>query len=760
MKSVLFMFILALFTSIVYSSELMTGSVKGKVTDLSTQQPLEGVNIVIAGMNKGTVTNEKGDYLLEGIPSGRYEIRASIIGFITAVTSEVIVNNVRPSEVDFQLQSSAITLNSVTVRSDYFRKNSAESNSIANFSFEEIRRSAGGFEDVVRAISALPGIAQAEAGRNDMIVRGGAPSENLYTVDNTVIPNINHFGSQGSSGGPLSYIDLNFVRDIDLSTGGFSSAYGDKISSVMKINLREGRKDRFGGKLTISATQFGLNAEGPLGEKANFLFSARRSYLDLIFKAAGFGFVPEYYDLLNKISFSVDNNNSISFLFIGALDKINYFNNTSDQRFTNSKTLGNDQSQYVSALSLKHLFNKGFLNLSLNRNYTKFNFSQKDTLQNPIFLNKSVEQENNLQTDILFKPSQASEISAGILFKIIRFNSDIKLPFFKTSFGDTLQISSLNKSEKFQKIGSFIQYYSRISSLIGLTAGLRMDYFNGIKNPWTISPRISLSIFADEITTINMSAGLYYQTPSYIWLLGDERNRELKSIRSTHYILGLEKRLREDLQLRVEGFFKFYDDYPVSTLRPYLILSNTGTGFGGSEDNFSSFALEYLVNKGKGNARGIELLLQKKSSNDSYYGIASITYSWADFKALDNIKRPGNFDQRFILNLSGGYIFNENWESSIKFRYASGRPYTPFNQDGTQSINGYNSLRFNSTHSLDIRVDRRWNFENWALITYIDIQNVYNRKNISSISWDERKNSVKDPSSIGILPSIGFSAEF
>lgn len=204
MKSVLFMLILVLFTSILNSSELLTGSVKGKVIDLSTQQPLEGVNIIITGMNKGTVTNEKGEYLLEGIPPGRYEIRASMIGFITAAISEVIVNNVRPAEVDFQLQSSAITLNSITVRSDYFRKNSTEFNSVANFSFEEIRRSAGGFEDVVRAISALPGIAQAEAGRNDMIVRGGAPSENLYTVDNTVIPNINHFGSQGSSGGPLS----------------------------------------------------------------------------------------------------------------------------------------------------------------------------------------------------------------------------------------------------------------------------------------------------------------------------------------------------------------------------------------------------------------------------------------------------------------------------------------------------------------------------------------------------------------------------
>ncbi|MGE5679482.1 MAG: TonB-dependent receptor [Bacillota bacterium] len=739
---------------------MASGVIKGKVIEKSTMQPLPGANVVIPGTSMGAAADENGEYKIENVPAGRYSLQASMTGYLTAVETEVVVNNVRPAEVDFVLSESTVTLNTVTVQSDYFRKDPASVNSTANFSYEEIRRAPGGFEDVVRALSTLPGIAQADAGRNDLIVRGGAPSENLYTVDEIVIPNINHFGTQGSSGGPLSYIDLNYVKDVNLSTGGFAAGYGDKLSSVMNIKLGEGRKDRLGGKATISATQFGINADGPLNSKTNFLFSLRRSYLDLIFKAAGFGFVPEYYDMLNKVTYNADQHNSLSFLLIGALDNVRYFNNTPDQRYSNSKTLGNDQLQYISALSYRHLFSNGFINFSLNRNYTRFDISQKDTLGNIIFLNNSKESENNIKADLVIKPTQSSELSAGMLARFIRFNSDVRLPFFKTSFGDILEVNSLNKGENFKKVGSFLQYSSRLSAFLGFNAGLRLDYFDAIDNPLTVSPRLSVSFFPDELTSLNLSAGTYYQTPSYIWLMGDKRNSALKSIKSNHFILGLERRLREDTQLRLEGFYKIYDDYPVSTLRPYLILSNTGAGFGGSEDNFSAFALEHLTNQGKGNVRGVELLIQKKSSKIPYYGIASITYSKSVFTALDGIKRPGSFDQRIILNISGGYIFNDKWEAALKFRYASGRPFTPFNPDGTQSPSLYNSGRLSALHSLDIRVDRRWNFDNWALIAYVDVQNIYNRKNISSVTWDERKNAVKEPSSIGILPSIGFSAEF
>jgi hypothetical protein len=170
--------------------------------------------------------------------------------------------------------------------------------------------------------------------------------------------------------------------------------------------------------------------------------------------------------------------------------------------------------------------------------------------------------------------------------------------------------------------------------------------------------------------------------------------------------------------------------------------------------------LEPLVSKGKGISRGVELSIRKKLSDIPFYGIFSLTLSRADFTPLDGIEKPGKYDQRVILNLSGGYKINSEWETSMKFRYSSGSPYTPFNASGKQSPAEYNSMRLPANHSLDLRVDKRWNFNKWTLITYVDVQNVYNRKNISAVRWDFANNKVDDSSSIGLLPSIGISAEF
>jgi hypothetical protein len=281
-----------------------------------------------------------------------------------------------------------------------------------------------------------------------------------------------------------------------------------------------------------------------------------------------------------------------------------------------------------------------------------------------------------------------------------------------------------------------------------------------LNSKFKLSPRLSLSYKLSEITNINLSTGIYHQSPSYIWLEAFESNKDLKMIKVNQYVLGFDHRVSADALLKVEGFYKDYSNYPASTIRSYLLLANTGAGFSGSDDNFSSFGLEPLVDEGKGNSRGVELSVQKKLSDIPYYGLLSLTYSKTDFTPLDGVERPGSYDQNWLFNLSGGYKFNEYWEASIRFRFASGSPFTPFNPDGTQSIINYNTRRLKSTHSLDLRVDKRWYFSSWTLITYLDLQNVYNRKNSTSVRWDSRKQRVDETSSIGILPSIGISAEF
>ena len=761
-QSIQLLAVAAFSLSIVVSaySQATTGQLTGFVVNRATQEALPGANVQLVGTPIGAATDPEGRFRLAEVPVGTYQVRASFVGFEALVLSDIVVTSGRPTDIVIRMEEASIDIEGVEVTGNYFVRTPDAVVSVERLSYEEIRRSAGGFEDVIRAVSILPGVAQAQSGRNDLVVRGGAPSENLYIVDNIEIPNINHFGTQGASGGPLSYINLDYVRETSFSSGGFGVRYGDRLSSVLTIDMKDARTDHFGGKATIAATQFGLNIEGPLGPDGGVVFSARRSYLDFIFKAAAFSFVPEYWDFLTRANYRIDQSNTLSILGIGAIDRVNFNNATADDRYNNSTILGSDQNQYAFGVSLQHLINKGYLTLTLSRSFVSYNELQRDSLLNPVFSNTSREGETGLRFDAVWKWGK-TELSTGMQAKRVKFNTTLYLPPFVTTYGDTISASVDDAEDIGTKGGAFLQVAQTLPLNALLTVGGRMDYFTLINTKFYFSPRASLSLPVGPLTSVQVSVGQYRQFPSYIWLVSNGANRDLLAPRVNQYVLGVEHMLRSDLKLRLEGFRKEYREYPASVDRTYLTMSNTGAGFGGSEDGFSSYGLDRLVNGGSGNSCGVEFFAQKKLSEVPLYGLVSVTLSETRFTALDGIKRPGNFDQALLFNLSLGYKFDERWESNIKYRYAGGRPYTPYESDGTQNPDALNSGRLQGTGILDVRVDRRWNFANWNLIVYIDIQNILNNKYTGQYRWDARTQQVEDMNNgIGILPSIGISAEF
>lgn len=736
------------------------GIIKGKVTNVASKQPVAFATVVVLGTQKGATTADDGSFTIDGLQPGTYQVRVSAVGFATITLADVVVTNTKPAELTIQIEETSLILQDVTITSDYFYTPPTDVNSTTSFSYEELRRAPGGFEDVVRALSILPGVANASAGRNDLVVRGGAPSENLYVLDGVKLPTINHFGSQGATGGPLSFVNLDFVKESVFSTGGFSSIYGDKLSSVLKIDLRDGRTDRIGGKATISASQFGLNLEGPLSENSNFIFSARRSYLDFIFKAAGFGFVPEYYDVLAKYDWNINKNQKLSYLFISAFDNVRWFNDTEDQRYDNSRVLGSNQIQYGTGLTFTNLLPKGYYKITLSRNFIDYDSRQSDSLLNPIFLNVSREAENKLKFEYFHQFSKITELTTGVQGEYITTSFDVKLPRFRTSFGENLPVDSVKTDKNYYKYSAFANVTHRFTAGLLFNAGFRLDDFSGITNGLRLSPRFSLEYKFNPETGISFSTGVYHQSPSYIWLIADARNTDLKPMRVDQYVLGIEHRVSSDAILKLEGFYKKYLDYPASIARPYVVLSNTGAGFEGSDNNFEAFGFEPLTSAGTGVAQGIEFSAQKKLSEIPFYGILSLTWSQIENTALDGVARTGKYNQEWLLSLSGGYQFDESWEASFKFRFSSGAPYTPFEANGSQLVSKYNTARLPDAHALDIRVDKKWFFEKFTLITYIDVQNVYNRKNVFAYRWDRREQRQDGGGNIGILPSIGVSLEF
>ena len=738
---------------------MASGTLHGRALNNATKEPIIGANVTILGTALGMVTDINGDFTFSNIPTGTYQLKVSQIGFKAAVKTDIVVAAGKPTEIVIEINEMLIDVGGVTISADFFQKDVEKPISMQTLGAEEIRRLPGGFEDVVRAVSILPGVAQVDNGRNDLIVRGGAPSENLFLIDNIEVANINHFGTQGATGGPASFINLDFVSGTEFSSGGFGARYGDRLSSVLSVNLRDGRTDRFGGKATIAATQFGLSGEGPIGEQGSYIVSARRSYLDFIFKAAGFAFVPEYWDFLIKANYELTRNDNITLLSISAIDNVRQFNDTKEKQYNNSQILASSEYQGIAGASWRHLFKGGFSTVTLGTTYVKYDTRQNDTLGNPLFTNKSVENEISLRGDVVYQLSTQTELGFGVIGKIIPLTTALFLRPTTSIYGETLSASA-NYSSTAYKGAAYLQV-SQTMDRMRVTLGGRVDYFNLIKNNVVFAPRLSATYALTESTNLNASVGTYHQAPSYIWIISNNANNNLKFTSVNQAIVGIDHLLRADVKISLEGYYKQYYDYPASIARPYLVMANTGAGFGGAEEGFASFGTDPLTSAGAGRARGVELFMQKKSSNIPHYALMSLSYNIAEFKGLDGVWRPGNFDQRIILNLGGGYIFNERWEFSGKFRLATGRPFTPIDPaTGSSNIAQYNSNRVVTNHSLDLRIDRRFNFEGWNLVTYLDVQNLYNKKQENAPTWNVYKREVEQTSSIGILPSIGVTAEF
>jgi hypothetical protein len=602
-------------------------------------------------------------------------------------------------------------------------------------------------------IKTLPGVAQTKTDRTDLLVRGGAPSENLILVDNIEVPYINHFSTQGAGGGATAIIDMDLLNSSSFSTGGFGVRFGDKLSSVLSVGVRDGRRDAVYSKATISATQFGLNTEGPLSQNGSYILSVRKSFLDLVFKMYGFGFAPQYLDYFGKVSYSLGNNDKLTLMAVGASDKMDLFNDTKEHRYQNSLIMFSNQNHFVAGATWRHLSKNGYSSLTVRHSRSAFEFSQYTENLTTQFQSSSMEIESSVRGEMVVQYNSSTELSFGAEVKSIGVESVIDTKW--------LGVESVNHS--LEGIPGKSAAYAQISKSIGaltMTLGLRGDYCSLIEQKAVVAPRFSSILTLSPTTNVAVSVGRYYQAPSYIWLAGNSLNRNLSFMGANQYVLGIHHLFAEDLNVTVEGYLKQYFNYPTSLTRSNLIMSNTGAEGGGLGESTASFGLNALVSRGSGFSRGIEFSIQKKLSTIPCYGVLSASYSETRFTALDGVSRPSTFDQRFIFNIGGGYMIGEHWEVSGKYRMYTGRPYTPFDAKGNPIQAEFNSARVDVNHQLDIRVARRWALGSSVLETYVDIQNVYNRLPVDAPVFSTRTQKAEQVPSFGIVPTIGLAIRF
>ncbi|MFN3757589.1 MAG: TonB-dependent receptor [Algoriphagus aquaeductus] len=741
------------FAFMMISHVFAQGIIRGKITNPINNQPVAFANVLVLNTDLGAISDENGNYEIRNVPPGLYNVRASFVGFKNSTAYEVQVTLARPVQLDFSLTEDAAELSEVVVSSEFTRSEETPL-SVRKLNTNEIERYPGGNRDISRVIQALPGVASTPSFRNDILIRGGAPNENRFFVDEIEVPVINHFATQGSSGGPVGILNVNLIKSVDLIAGGFPANRMNALSSFFEIQLKEGRRDKMFTQLTVGASELTLSNEGPLTPKTTYLLSARRSYLQGLFRVLGLPFLPTFNDFQFKTTTKINEKTELTFIGIGAIDQfaLNFDipeNQTQDEIEERQYLLGvlpiQSQWNYATGAKLKRFRENGYWTFVLSRNMLnnesyKYANNDESSEANLLFNYKSQESENKFRAEnSIF--GKGYTLKYGLNYEYSRYLIDNFDRAALSATGGVIDVSSISN---FSSYGAFISGSKNFNAdRLLLTGGIRMDgsdFAQTASNPLNqISPRVSASYQLRPNLFVTANAGIYYQKPSYT-ILGFQNNEgafvnqdnDVRFIRNAQLIGGIELLVPEKARrFTAEVFYKKYSNYP-SSLRNGISLANLGADFG-------VIGNEPVASNSEGRAYGVEFLAQQRLFNN-FYGIASLTFVRSEFTNPNTEGFiPSSWDNRFIVSMTAGKRFGKNWELGARWRFLGGTPFTPNDLASSSLIqnwdlrnsaildfNRINGVRLAPFHQLDLRVDKKYFFEKWNLNWYFDIQNAYN----------------------------------
>ena len=715
--------------------------IKGVVIDKSTRQPLEFVNVLVVGLGIGASTDANGNFLITQVPPGIYRLQASFLGYKTELTPEYRVNHVTPY-VQIELEEENASLNEVVVTASPFQKVPESPVSLRVIGLQEIEKAPGANRDISKVVQNYPGVAFSPIGyRNDLIVRGGGPSENRFYLDGVEIPNINHFSTQGASGGPVGLIDADLIRSVKFYSGAFPADKGNALSSVLDFSLRDGDMERNSLKATLGASEVSLSSNGHIGNKTFYLVSVRQSYLQALFKILGLPFLPAYTDASFKIKTRFDSHNELTLLGLGGIDrmKLNLGIEGEDAEYMLSYLPEINQETYTVGGVYRHYSQRHVQSIVLSQSYlnnrnVKYRDNDESSEENLTLRLGSIEQETKLRMENTSSWS-VWKVKAGFDLNYSRYKSNE----YRKVFANALREYDYHTDLSLWRWGMFASVdYAAPDKSFTASMGVRTDgnnYSDKMKELWRqLSPRLSVSYRLIEGLTLSGHVGLYYQLPSYTALgfkgeEGEYVNRHLDYISVSQESLGLSWTPNENMELSVEGFYKLYGHMPFS-LSDQIPLSCKGNDYG-------TIGNEALSSEAKGRSYGVELmfkwLLTQKLNLSS-----SLTIFKSEFKdGKQGSYVPSAWDNRFILNMSGTYNFPKHWSLGAKVSCIGGSPYTPYDVEKSSLVEAwnvqgrayydysrYNQERLPVFGQLDVRVDKTFYLKKCMLGFYLDIQNI------------------------------------
>lgn len=790
---------------VVATAATVTYPVRGKVIDKSSRKPVAYANVTVTGIpGKGASTDSLGVFCIEQVPPGIYRLEATCIGYVTTSTPEYIVSASTPF-IEIEMEEDANLLTTVVVTPSPFRRSIESPVSMRIIGLQEIEKSPGANRDVSRIVRAYPGVSFSPIGyRNDLIVRGGSPSENRFYMDGIEIPNINHFATQGASGGPVSIVNADLIREITFYTGAFPTNRSGALSSVLDFRLRDGNPDKQTFKATLGASEVSLSGSGHFNDRTTYLFSVRQSYLQLLFKVLGLPFLPNFIDGQFKIKTKLTGHDELTVLALAGIDKmkLNTDEKGEDAEYLLSYLPTIHQETFTVGAVYRHYAGKHVQSVTLSHNYLnnrnlKYRNNDDSSEDNLTLRLRSVEQKTaalfenqtrlgqwTLKEGAELTNSIYTNNSRQLLYKGNADNSDNNAGNIGNPF--SLYETSLN----IIGWGAFFSSdYSSRNNRFTLSAGIRMDgnnYNRNMKQLWKqLSPRLSASYKLSEQWILNGSAGLYHQLPPYTALgyksnEGTYLNKALKYMQVMESSIGVDWHLHDRIMVSAEGFFKRYNRIPLS-LQDNIPLACKGNDYG-------VVGNELLASTATGRAYGLETMFRWQVSG-KFNLVSSFTLYKSEYRNhSEDDYIPSAWDNRFILNMSGTYNLPKRWSIGGKVSYIGGAPYTPYDEEKSSLVEAwnakgqpyydyslYNTGRLPNFAQLDVRVDKSFYFRRCMVGLYLDLQNVTGSKlkqpdvimstgvieNPSAPASEQRyKMKYLKQESGTLLPTLGVTVEF
>lgn len=740
----LLLFILILFGISFQMMAQQTHQIKGTIIDKASRKPLEFINVMVLNLNKGAVTDAEGKFVINQVPPGIYRLQASAVGYSSVTTPEYIVST-KNVLVSIEMEENSTELDAVTVTASPFRRNIESPVSLRVIGLQEIEKSPGANRDISRIVQSYPGVAFSPVGyRNDLIVRGGAPSENRFYLDEVEIPNINHFSTQGASGGPVGIINADLIREVNFFTGAFPADRGNALSSVLDFKLRDGNMEQHSLKATLGASEVSLASNGAIGKKTSYVASVRQSYLQLLFSLFGLPFLPTYTDTQFKLKTRFNAYNELTIIGLGGIDRMRL-----------NKDASSDNAQYILSY-LPKIEQETFTLGAVYKHYGQVH-TQTVVVSHNYLNNRNVKYQDNIEKEENLRLRlRSNEQDTRLRFENLmlmgkwKINVGANLDFsqysnknFKYVYNNAATIENYNSHFNDLRWGIFgtINYASddeRFTASLGLRADANnySSYMNDLTDQ--LSPRLSLSYQLNRNLFVSGSAGLYYQLPPYTAMGfkdndGNFVNKHLRYMSVSQGSIGLTWQKGNTFQASIEGFYKDYTKVPLS-IADGIPLAAKGNDYG-------IVGNERLVSTAEGRSYGAEVLLKwliaKKLNLASSFTLFKSEYR--NNSQSEYIRSA--WDNQYIFNLRGTYNLSRNWSFGLKLSSIGGAPYTPYDEDKSSLVsawnasgkpyldyNKYNEKRLSAFTQMDIRVDKTFYIKRYMLGFYIDIQNITGSK--------------------------------